>query len=394
MKRSTLVTGIVAAAVVGSVAPAWAFWTVTSDATATAAAKATTLNATFTAVVTPGTPGQRLKFTLTPMVGGPPSIYSFLDITNPNSPTVNGDCAFPTSGSTRVCTTGNAFPNGGTFRITATLGSWTGFIDCFVDTTRNGTCAPAPTMMSLGAAKASAPADSSATADSGKSKPSAPAEAPAPDVVVASPARPSAPRVSAADDSGSSASDGITNAVSPRVVGTAEPGSTVIVRNGGTELGRSTAGANGGYELAMPLAEGSHELTAVAGNAAGESAPSAASTVRIDRTAPELTLVAGGAGADRALSGSLGTAAGDAPEVQLGADNGATLGKKVDAAGGAFSTGITVELGTTTVTATQVDEAGNTATATVTIEREVEPKDPGTGTAGSGSDAATEPTSP
>ncbi len=62
----------------------------------------------------------------------------------------------------------------------------------------------------------------------------------------------------------------------PEIRGTAEPGSTVTIFDGGEALGQMTADDTGNWSFTpeTPLAEGQHSLTAVATNAVGSSEPS------------------------------------------------------------------------------------------------------------------------
>ncbi len=100
------------------------------------------------------------------------------------------------------------------------------------------------------------------------------------------PSAPGVPALTAATDSGRSSSDGVTNATSPALTGTAEAGSTVTAYDGATALGTSVA-TGGTWTLSVTLAAGSHTITAKATDLAGNtSVASAAATVVVDRTAP------------------------------------------------------------------------------------------------------------
>ena len=100
------------------------------------------------------------------------------------------------------------------------------------------------------------------------------------------PSAPGVPALTAATDSGRSSSDGVTNATSPALTGTAEAGSTVTAYDGATALG--TAVATGGtWTLSVTLAAGSHTITAKATDLAGNtSVASGAATIVVDRAAP------------------------------------------------------------------------------------------------------------
>ncbi|WP_372400702.1 Ig-like domain-containing protein (plasmid) [Azospirillum sp. HJ39] len=113
------------------------------------------------------------------------------------------------------------------------------------------------------------------------------------------PATPSVPVLAAGQDTGTSATDGLTNISRPTVGGTAEPGATVTVLVDGTAVGTTTAGTDGSwsYSLTTPLAEGTHAIASRATDPAGNSSgTSAALTLTIDATPPVLSTpaVAGG----------------------------------------------------------------------------------------------------
>lgn len=97
---------------------------------------------------------------------------------------------------------------------------------------------------------------------------------------------PPAPVITAPADGASVAAPQIS------VTGTAAPGSRVQVRVDGQPAGAPiTTGLSGSFAATVPLAEGTHSLTAVAGNAQGNSAESRA--VRVSRTvsAPSLMFI-------------------------------------------------------------------------------------------------------
>ena len=94
---------------------------------------------------------------------------------------------------------------------------------------------------------------------------------------------PAAPAITAPAD-GSTDTDGAVT-----VSGTAEPGASVRVLDGGAPVGAAaTAAATGGaWSVALTLADGRHALTAVATDAAGNASPaSAAVGVTVDTQAP------------------------------------------------------------------------------------------------------------
>ncbi|MGN7223671.1 Ig-like domain-containing protein [Curtobacterium flaccumfaciens] len=73
------------------------------------------------------------------------------------------------------------------------------------------------------------------------------------------------------------------------VTGTAEPGSTVIIRDeDGNELGRDTADENGDFEIVLdePLTDGAHDLELIAQDKAGNESDPTKTTVDVDTEAP------------------------------------------------------------------------------------------------------------
>ena len=100
----------------------------------------------------------------------------------------------------------------------------------------------------------------------------------------------SAPDLAFDDDSGSSNLDNITKVTEPTFSGSAEDGTIVTLydTDGTTVLGSDVANGGAWSITSIALAQGSHDLTVTATDAAGnESAPSSALTVVIDTTAPD-----------------------------------------------------------------------------------------------------------
>jgi probable HAF family extracellular repeat protein len=105
------------------------------------------------------------------------------------------------------------------------------------------------------------------------------------------PAAPSVPALAPASDSGISNSDDITNITAPSFTGTAEAGSTVTIYSDGTAVGSGLA-TGGNYAITVSaLANGSHNITAVATDVAGNTGPASAPlVVTIDSVAPATSL--------------------------------------------------------------------------------------------------------
>ncbi len=100
-------------------------------------------------------------------------------------------------------------------------------------------------------------------------------------VVIVKTTPPDAPVITAVIDdqgpvTGPIAKGSTTDDSQPEIRGTAEPGSTVTIFDGGEVLGQTKADDNGNWSFTpeTPLAEGQHSLTAVATNAVGTSEPS------------------------------------------------------------------------------------------------------------------------
>jgi hypothetical protein len=104
----------------------------------------------------------------------------------------------------------------------------------------------------------------------------------------AAPSKLDAPILKAADDSGSSPSDLITNVTKPGFSGTGEAGATVELWDGSTKLVSKTVDSSGTWSLspATALAEGVHSLTLKQVDAAGNASTSDATSITIDTTAP------------------------------------------------------------------------------------------------------------
>ncbi|EDN8437435.1 BapA prefix-like domain-containing protein [Salmonella enterica subsp. enterica] len=172
-----------------------------------------------------------------------------------------------------------------------------------------------------------------------------------------------------------------TNDPTPTFSGTAEAGATITLYENGTVIGTTTAQPDGAWSVATStLASGTHVITAVATDAAGNSSPnSTAFTLTVDTTAPQTPIltsvvddVAGGVTGNLA-NGQItndnrptlsGTA--EAGSVISIYDGNTLLGVTSANAGGAWSFTPTTGLndGTRTLTVTATDPAGNVSPAT------------------------------
>ncbi|MGV3548637.1 Ig-like domain-containing protein [Rhizobium sp.] len=105
---------------------------------------------------------------------------------------------------------------------------------------------------------------------------------------------PDAPTIGldAGSDTGTSSTDMITGDNTPTLYGTAEPGATVIIKDGNTTIATITADAAGDWAfITKTLADGTHDLTAIATDAAGNTGPaSAVLSITIDATSATPTM--------------------------------------------------------------------------------------------------------
>ena len=204
----------------------------------------------------------------------------------------------------------------------------------------------------------------------------------------------SALSLTAATDTGSSGTDGITSNAAPTVTGTVEANSAVTVYDGATALGTVTANGVGLWSFGLPtLTAATHTLSAVAVDPAGNtSAASANFLVTIDTAAAvptglALAVDSGSSSTDRLINtgtptlvGSVGTAEANGL-VQL-YDGANLVGTGTAGADGLFTvTSSGLSAGTHTLTARLVDVAGNTSNASAALGITVDitaPDAPGT----------------
>ncbi len=170
------------------------------------------------------------------------------------------------------------------------------------------------------------------------------------------PAPPSTPDLDTDSDLGTSNADNITADNTPTFTGTAQPGSSVsLFSNSAGPIGAATAGAAGNWTItATLLADGTHQITAIATDAAGNASdPSAALPVSIDSVAPTI-----GASLDRsaAPTGWYNIATG-APTATFSGDDGS--GSGVASVSGPYHFGDGAHL---SATGTVTDVAGNVTT--------------------------------
>lgn len=159
----------------------------------------------------------------------------------------------------------------------------------------------------------------------------------------------------------------------PTVTGTGEPGATVTVVIDGDEVGEAVVDGNGAWflELDDPLAEGDHTVVATqtdpAGNTSGESDPV---TFTVDTTAdpaPVITEPTNGSTTNDSTPTISGTGVAGST-VTVTTSDGVELGSaEVDGAGNWSFDSTELEDGTYTITAVQVDGAGNESAASEVV---------------------------
>jgi len=163
----------------------------------------------------------------------------------------------------------------------------------------------------------------------------------------------------------------------PTVSGEAEPGSTVVIYDNGTEIGSVTADENGSWSFTPETAldDGEHTFTVNVTDAAGNTSPStSAGTITIDTTAPaaasEVTL----SGDDQSLSDGASTqdttptVSGEAEpgSTVVIYDNGVEIGSVTADENGnwSFTPETALDDGEHAFTVNVTDAAGNTSPAT------------------------------
>lgn len=349
--RRLLATAVLAAAALCATPPAWAYWTVTSSL-ATGSAMADTLG---TPVVEASRSSLLILYRVDFTVGDqPPGLTpTGYHVTFPDGTSV---CNI--SGPDGSCSQSGIGGGAQTFKISAYRGSWTSLTlaTCtFSSGASTGSCTPSSYgMQSFAMSSFGAETELVST--------------PVLDPEPAASATPSVPTVLLQDDSGTSDSDGITQVTSPRLIGTAEPGSNVVLSEGIADLARGSVDGEGNYSIETDLGEGPHAITAASQSATAPSVPSSAASVLIDVTAPQLTVEAAGDGPTRTITGTAGTADGDAGEVMITSDrNGLVDTVAPLQAAGKYSASLEPPTMDTTVTVTQIDSAGNEGSATVKV---------------------------
>lgn len=197
------------------------------------------------------------------------------------------------------------------------------------------------------------------------------------------PTAPSKPTLTAASDSGSTSTDGITNVTRPAFTGTTEKKAIVTLKDNGATLVVSAAVNSGSFSLtSTALADGTHPITATATDIAGNtSVASSITTVVIDTVAPVTSAPTLTAASDTGISATDRITRATTPTVtgtsQAGANvillDGTTQVGTGSATGGTYTiTSGTLASGSRSLSARATDLAGNagaaSATTTVTVD--------------------------
>lgn len=182
----------------------------------------------------------------------------------------------------------------------------------------------------------------------------------------------------AGDDTGASASDGLTKLATPRIVGTAESFSVVTLYEGNTSVGSATADATGAFSLTTnALSQGNHSLTALSVDRAGNTSTVSSSIVlSVDLSTPQPSLLmavssdSGISNSDRITNNQIlplsGTAEADSTVVLY--DGLTAFGTVVaDSLGGWSLPSPSLAAGSHSLTAEATDLAGNRSTSAVLV---------------------------
>ncbi|NGP87657.1 Ig-like domain-containing protein [Fodinibius halophilus] len=113
------------------------------------------------------------------------------------------------------------------------------------------------------------------------------------DIDVTAPSSPAIPDLASGSDSGTSSTDDLTNNTTPTINGTAPANTTVaITSDQDGQLGTATANGTGNWSFSpsTALSEATHNITATASDAAGNTSSSSGNfAITIDTSAPQLT---------------------------------------------------------------------------------------------------------
>ncbi len=184
--------------------------------------------------------------------------------------------------------------------------------------------------------------------------------------------------LAAGDDTGVSASDGLTKLATPTIVGTAESFSVVTLYEGNASVGSATADAAGAFSLTTTtLSQGNHSLTALSVDRAGNTSTVSSSIVlSVDLSTPQPSLLmavasdSGISNSDRITNNQIlplsGTAEADSTIVLY--DGLTAFGTVLaDSLGGWSLLSPSLAAGSHSLTAEATDLAGNRSTSAVLV---------------------------
>lgn len=140
-------------------------------------------------------------------------------------------------------------------------------------------------------------------------------------------AAPAAPKIHGFSPDSGATGDGLTNQAALILIGTAEAGSTVTIRDGETVLGTTPVDSSGKWTFAAnALAEGVHSFTAFASDAANNAgAASAPLAVEIDTEPPSVALSAVMDDAKNSIVSPSGWTSDNTPTLSGTAEPGSTV---------------------------------------------------------------------
>ncbi|HEX9711305.1 MAG TPA: Ig-like domain-containing protein [Actinomycetota bacterium] len=167
------------------------------------------------------------------------------------------------------------------------------------------------------------------------------------------------------------------NTGSVLVSGTAKPGATVTIREGGPAIGVAGVNPSGNWSVTLPFTEATHVITAEAFDGVNVDGPSPARTFTVDLTAPPVPIITTPA-PGAALASHDVTVSGTAEQnTSVRIREGSLLRATVPVDGaGAWSASITFTSGSHTITATGEDRAGNLSAQSAPRTFSVDTADP------------------
>ncbi len=175
-------------------------------------------------------------------------------------------------------------------------------------------------------------------------------------------------------DTGSSASDQITNVAANSLTGTGDPGSTITVTRAGSTIGTASVTSAGSWSAAVTLADGTQTLTATATSPDGFTATANLAGVVLDTVAPTIVQTSGCVTVGNAVSGQNGqtwcrqtSRALTVAYTDPGGSGVVASSQRLTVAGSTAASSTTTTLGegaAITVVATATDVAGNTGSGT------------------------------